>query len=48
MGSPSKETRYMPLAILLLVAALVATLGFWAAERHNMKPAHSNNLIVAS
>lgn len=46
MGSPSKETRYMPLAILLLVAALVATLGFWAAERHNMKPAHSNNLDI--
>ena len=28
---------------MLLVAALVATLGFWAADRRDTKPAYSNN-----
>ena len=33
MGDTSLERRYTPLVILLLVAALVATLGLWAADR---------------
>jgi TRAP-type mannitol/chloroaromatic compound transport system substrate-binding protein len=33
MGKVSTEKRYSPLIILLLVAALVATLGLWAAQR---------------
>tara|TARA_B110000503_G_scaffold85373_1_gene129868 strand:- start:100264 stop:101427 length:1164 start_codon:yes stop_codon:yes gene_type:complete len=33
MGNTSLERRYTPLIILLLVAALVATLGLWAADR---------------
>ena len=43
MGNTSKEKQSMPLVILLLVAALVATLGFWAADRRDTKPAYSNN-----
>jgi len=33
MGQAPTETRYTPFIILLLVAALVATLGLWAADR---------------
>jgi len=33
MGETSGERRYAPLLILLLVAALVATLGLWARDR---------------
>lgn len=33
MGNTSLERRYMPLVILLLVAALVTVLGLWAADR---------------
>ena len=43
MGNTSKDKQSMPLVILLLVAALVATLGFWAADRRDTKPAYSNN-----
>ena len=48
MGSTFKEKQSMPLVILLLVAALVATLGFWAADRWNTKPAYSNNPPIGS
>ncbi len=33
MGQAPTETRYSPFIILLLVAALVATLGLWAADK---------------
>jgi TRAP-type mannitol/chloroaromatic compound transport system substrate-binding protein len=33
MGDAATEKRYTPLLILLLVAALVATLGLWATDR---------------
>ena len=33
MATGSLEKRYTPFIILLLVAALVATLGLWAADR---------------
>ena len=46
MGNTSKEKQSMPLVILLLVAALVATLGFWAADRWDTKPASSNNASI--
>jgi TRAP-type mannitol/chloroaromatic compound transport system substrate-binding protein len=35
MGQAPTETRYTPFIILLLVAALVATLGLWAADRRD-------------
>jgi TRAP-type mannitol/chloroaromatic compound transport system substrate-binding protein len=33
MGNTSRENRYTPLVILVLVAALVATIGLWATDR---------------
>ncbi len=33
MGNTATEKRYTPLIILLLVAALVATMGLWATDR---------------
>ena len=47
MSNTSKEKQYTPLVILLLVAALVATLGFWAAERRGTKQARSNDSPTA-
>ncbi|MDG2273610.1 MAG: TRAP transporter substrate-binding protein [Halioglobus sp.] len=43
MSNTSEEKQYTPLVILLLAAALVATLGFWAAERLGTKQARSND-----
>lgn len=33
MATGARESRYLPLITLLLVAALVAVIGFWAADR---------------
>jgi TRAP-type mannitol/chloroaromatic compound transport system substrate-binding protein len=41
MGNTTIEKRYSPLIILLLVGALVATLGLWATDRADM-PANEN------
>ena len=42
MGIASTEKRYTPLIILLLVAALVATLGLWATDRAGEKQGEKN------
>jgi len=39
MGNTATEKRYTPLIILLLVAALVVTLGLWAKDRAAVKKA---------
>ena len=39
MGKTATEKRYTPLIILLLVAALVVTLGLWAKDRAAVKRA---------
>jgi TRAP-type mannitol/chloroaromatic compound transport system substrate-binding protein len=47
MGNTSFERRYTPLIILLLVAALVATIGLWATERAGSKPGDSQYIATA-
>ena len=47
MGNTSLERRYTPLIILLLVAALVATIGLWATERAGSKPGDSQYIAAA-
>jgi TRAP-type mannitol/chloroaromatic compound transport system substrate-binding protein len=43
MGIASTEKRYTPLIILLLVAALVVTLGLWAKDRAGGEQGEKNN-----
>jgi TRAP-type mannitol/chloroaromatic compound transport system substrate-binding protein len=42
MGNISRENRYTPLVILVLVAALVATIGLWATDRAGGKPGQNS------
>lgn len=42
MGNASTEKRYTPLIILVLVAALVVTLGLWATDRADEKQGERN------
>lgn len=46
MGQAPTETRYTPFIILLLVAALVATIGLWATDRAGMYQGdHVNGMV---
>ncbi|CAA0115370.1 Monocarboxylate 2-oxoacid-binding periplasmic protein [Halioglobus japonicus] len=47
MGNTSLERRYTPLIILLLVAALVATIGLWATERAGSERGETQHIAAA-
>ncbi len=48
MGDTSLERRYAPLVILLLVAALVTTLGLWAGDRAGSETGQTRQSAAAS
>ena len=48
MGSTPVERRYSPLIILMLVAALVVTLGLWATERAGAGHRNTRQAAAAS
>ena len=48
MDNSSLEKRYAPLVILLLVGALVATLGLWATDRAGAVPVNDTHSIAGA
>ena len=48
MGNAASGKRYTPLVILLLVAALVVTLGLWATDRANQLKASKSTELGAA